>query len=231
MRFNTCYLQLLPKITIEPAKSASSIPQRSDNRLENSINDQIPNADVVITATGSGGQAHLAAPAVFPGGNREAGPGAACFPPSESIRQAQSLQEARHVPRAVDESHERPDGTSEEAKSHQERDLERAGPTLPSSSVSSGAFNRIWQWLKTPKRREYVTAGYARLKRLYRLMRSGKSLAEQNQSLIKCLKIESGGQRRRDIPQICHGLRPPQALSPARGSNSQQNRHGFFKSA
>lgn len=192
MKLNTCYLQLPPKMTIEPATSASSIPQRSDDRLEDSIKDQIPNADVVITVTGSGGQAHLAAPAVFPEGNPEAGPGAAGIPPSESIRQAQSLQEARHVPRVVDESHERPDGTSDEANSHQERDLERAGPTLPSSSVSSGAFSRIRQWLKTPERREYVTAGYARLKRLYRLMRSGKSLAEQNQSLINCLRSRAG---------------------------------------
>lgn len=114
-------------MTIEPAASASSIPRRSDDRPENNTNDQIPNADVAIAATGSGAQAHPAAPAVTPEGHREAelrAEGISTF--MESVRHTQSLQEAHHGPRDVGELHELSTFTSGNANSHQERDLERA---------------------------------------------------------------------------------------------------------
>lgn len=130
----------MPKMTSEHATSTSSIPQRSDDRLENNINDQMPNAEVAITATGSGRRAHLAAPTMTPEGNGEAeSKFESILSLIDSIGQAQSSQEASHVPRVIEESYKLPKLISDEARSHQERDLGRAEPLVSSSIISSGA--------------------------------------------------------------------------------------------
>lgn len=176
----------------EPAASARSLPQRSG---ESSINGQIPNLEVGVAATGSGEQAHLAPPAVTFEDEYEAGPRATSISSFvDPTRQAQSLQEARHVPGVVDRSHEPPATNLNEASSYQERDLERAEPIVSSSIVSSGT----WGQTRTPPRTEPFEAGdpiltaYNQSFGLLGAILNTEPLAAQYRSLIDSLRSIAG---------------------------------------
>lgn len=159
------------------------------------MDDQIPNLEVGVAATGRGWQAHLAPPAVTLEDDYEAGPSATGISSFiDSTRQTRSLQEARHVPGVIDESHELQAITSNEASSHQERDLERAEPIVPSSIVSSGTGDQTWNRPRTElcEGRDLVPKEYNYSSRLIRRTVSGKPLAEQYQSLIDCLRSIAG---------------------------------------
>lgn len=171
------------------------MPQESDDRLESNINDQTPDLEVEITATGSGEQTQPTAPVVIPGCDYEAEPkatGISSF--IESIRRAQSSQETHHDPRDVGESHELSAVVPGEANFHQERDLERAEPIMPSSIVSSRTGGQTWKWpgAELFEGTDSMSPGYNRFFRHIRVIATGKSLSEQTQPLIDCLRSIAG---------------------------------------
>jgi len=182
----------------EPAAGASLMVQGSQDGLKNNIEDQTHALEAEIAATGSGEQAHFPGPAVLPEGSQETEPrttGMSSF--IASIRQSQALQEASHVPRIVEESHEHPNFTSNEALSYQQRDLERAEPIVPCLVVSSGAPDQTQNRSRTElsEGRDSMSTGYNRLLRtIRRLIRatSGTSQDEQNELLIDCLRSIAG---------------------------------------